>query len=138
MIQIGGKNLNSINKVELKKFGFVVGIIFIVLGFYPLIIGKPFNFYLFLTGGIFIILALFIPNSLSIIYKAWMKVGYVLGKINTFLILSAIYFLILTPIGIISRNFGRNSEKFQFRPDKDSYWIKKTPINVKENMKKIF
>ena len=125
-------------KKELRKFGLLVGSILFIIGAIPFFKGKTFNLYVSLPAITLILLALALPGTLNPVYKVWMKVGHVLGKVNSFLILSLIYFLVLTPIGIISKIFGKNSEKFRFRPDKNSYWIKKVPVNVKENMKRLF
>lgn len=126
------------DKIELRKFGILTGVILIILGAIPLFNGNLPRFYLVIPAFILIYFGLLRPGLLEPIYKGWMKIGYVLGRINSFLLLSIIYFLILTPIGIISRTLSRNSERFRFKRNVDSYWIKKEPVNIKENIRRQF
>ena len=138
MILTGGKSLNSTKNSELRKFGLLVGSIFAVIGLFPVIKGRSLNFYLIIIGAVFIILAVLTPNLLSPVHKGWMKIGRVLGRINTFLILSIIFFLFVTPIGFAYKIFGSGSKKFAHRLSKKSYWIKRNPANPKEEMKRTF
>ena len=138
MIQTGGKSLNSTNNSELKKFGLLIGLIFVVIGFFPAIKGRALNLYLIIIGVVFILLAVLAPNLLSPVHKGWMKVGKILGRINTFLILSIIFFLFITPYGFAYKIFGSSSKKFAHRLSKKSYWIKRNPANPKEEMKRKF
>ena len=138
MIQTGEKSLSSTNNSELKKFGLLIGSILVVIGIFPAIKGRALNLYPIITGAVFILLAVLAPNLLSPVHKGWMKVGKILGRVNTFLILSIIYFLFITPFGFAYRIFGSGSKKFTHKSNKNSYWIKRTPANPKEEMKRTF
>lgn len=138
MIQTGGKNLSLTDKSELRKFGLLIASIFIAIGIISLLKGKDLNLYLIIIALIMFLFALVMPNLLSPIYKGWMKVGKVLGRVNSLLILSVIFYLVVTPIGFIFRMFKTNSKKFAHKSNKDSYWIKTTPSDTKEDMKRMF
>ncbi|MBI3017312.1 MAG: hypothetical protein HYY62_04890 [Deltaproteobacteria bacterium] len=58
------------------------------------------------------------------LWKLWMKLGHVLGTINAFIILTLLYLLILTPIGLLRRLFGKNDLKTG-SPLENSFWIPK-------------
>ena len=58
------------------------------------------------------------------VWALWIKLGHVLGMINAFIILTLLYLLILTPIGLLRRLFGHHDLKKQ-SPIKDSFWIPK-------------
>ena len=67
-----------------------------------------------------------------------MKVGRILGRVNTFLILSIIFYLFVTPLGFEYKIFSAGSKKFAHSSNKNSYWIKRDPVNSKEEMKRTF
>jgi hypothetical protein len=138
MMQIGEENLNSTDKKELRKFGLLIGSVFMVIGIIPLLKGRELNLYLIFVAIPIILLGLIIPVYLSPVYKIWMKIGKVLGRINSFLILSVIFYLVVTPIGFIYRIFKADSRKFAYRTNNDSYWIRRHHNNPKEDMKRLF
>jgi len=138
MIQTGEKSLNSTKNSELKKFGLLVGSILVLIGIFPAIKGREPNLYLIIIGIIFLLLVVLVPSLLSPVYKGWMKVGRILGRINTFLILSIIFYLFITPLGFARKIFGSGSKKFAHKLSKNSYWIKRNPVNPKEAMKRTF
>lgn len=126
------------DKGKLRKFGLLVGSIFILIGSIPVVKGKDLNFYLIIIGAIMVLIAFVAPKILSLVYKVWMKISNILGRINSFLILSMIFYLILTPIGIVMRIFRINSRKFIYKWRKDSYWLKSARNSTRENMRKMF
>lgn len=125
-------------KTELRRFGLMLGFVLTVLGFLPAFKGKNINPFLIIPALALLLLALTIPNLLSPLYRAWMRLGEVLGRISSFIILSVIFYFVLTPIGIVRRMLTRSSEKFAYKTNKDSYWIKRAPGNPKEEMKRPF
>jgi hypothetical protein len=77
-------------------------------------------------------------KSSSILFKAWMKLGHFLGKINAVIILSVVYYVIVSPLGLAGRLFGVNSDKFKFKRDTLSYWVKREDIDYKKSMKNLY
>lgn len=113
------------DRIMLRKFGLLTGgIISLVFGtFLPLLRHKaiptwPWVFAVFLWA-----LAILAPERLHIIYRAWMRVGEVLGRINTAIILSIVYYLIVTPMGLTMRAFGRDPMLRKHDPNAPSYRI---------------
>ncbi len=130
--------MNLIEKVEARKFGFIVGSIFIIMGLLSAFKDKGINLSLIIPASILFLLALIAPGLLVPIYKAWMRLGAIIGRINSFLILSIIFYCVVTPITLIRRIFSKDSEKFAYKTAKGSYWIKRAPGNPKEEMKRTF
>lgn len=64
------------------------------------------------------------PAWLRPVYRGWMRVGEVLGWINTRIILTLVFFLVVTPIGLLMRLFGRSPIATAKR---DSYWTDVEP-----------
>lgn len=138
MIRIGEKNLNLIEKIEVRRFGFIVGFIFMVLGLFPFLKGEELNLLLIILASIMLLFAIVMPDLLSPFYKMWMRLGVILSKVNSFLILGIVFYFIFTPIGIIMRMFKKDSEKFAYKTAKGSYWIKRVSNNPADDMKRMF
>ena len=114
---------NSTDRKEIRKFGTIALIFFGCLLALGIFTGKklPVVLFGFLAAlGISFILA---PDRLSPVYKMWLKIGHVIGKIITTLILTILYFLVMTPAAIIKRFFG--GRPLPIKPDKtiSSYWV---------------
>ena len=60
-------------------------------------------------GAAFIVAGLLAPGQLGLIYRGWMAFGLALSKITTPIFMGVVYFLVIAPIGILRRTFGRNA-----------------------------
>ena len=96
------------------------GIIAIVL----FLRGKEAYRILCLLSAFFLAGAIFSPALLKTIYVLWMKFAFVLGWVNTRIILFAIFYLIFTPIGLVMRLFRDPLER-KIDKDASTYWVKK-------------
>lgn len=115
------KNINS-NKKELKKFGKSVGLVVLIIGIVLLIYSKP-TFPTFLGIGSFLITAAYIiPIILLPFQKIWMTFAVIMGFIMTRVILSILFYIIITPISFISKLFGKDFLNLKIEKDKKSYW----------------
>jgi hypothetical protein len=109
----GGKNLYSTNqhgaptRKQLRSFGFIVATGFLIIGLWPLIFRNqsPHRWARAVTV-IFGLAALLAPKALNQAYRIWMKVGEVLGRINSVIILSGLYYLLLTPTKLFMKLAG--------------------------------
>ena len=72
---------------------------------------------------LFLVMGFATPMSLLAVYKKWMRFAEVIGNFNTKIILSVTYFLVFTPIRIVSSVFRDDPLKRKFEPEKDSYWL---------------
>ncbi|MEM7401004.1 MAG: SxtJ family membrane protein [Pseudomonadota bacterium] len=74
---------------------------------------------------VFIVWGLLIPKTLNPIYKIWMRFGLIMGKITTPLILGILFFLIMTPMGILVRLFKEDPMARKLDLDKETYRVVK-------------
>ena len=72
---------------------------------------------------LFLVMGFATPISLLVVYKKWMRFAEVIGNFNTKIILSITYFLVFTPIRIVSSVFREDPLKRKLEPEKDSYWL---------------
>ncbi len=115
------KNIKS-DKKELKKFGVSIGIVSLVVGIILLIYSKQSYPYFLGVGGVLIISAYIFPTILFPLQKVWMALAVVLGFIMTRVILSILFYIVITPINFISRLFGKDFLNLKIEKEKKSYW----------------
>ena len=90
-------------------------------------------------GTALVLLGLIVPVVLKPVYRVWMALAVVLGFIMTRVILTAVYYLIMTPIGLIMRLLGKDPLHRRPDPNTASYWIPKTyPDESKERLEKYY
>ena len=119
-----------------RSFGLLFFIVFIVVGLWPVIKGETANIYLILISLFFLIFGLINSKILSPFNKAWIKFGEILGLIIAPIIMALVYFIILTPISLIVRMFGKDLLGLKFLKKQDTYWIKR--VKKLGTMKKQF
>ena len=113
---------NVTTNKELRSFGSLVGGIFAVIGFWPLLLrGQDYRTWALALAVLLIGPALVYPPALKPFHKAWMKLGHVLGWINTRIILGVIFFAVVTPMGMIRRMLGKDSMGRASSSTLDSY-----------------
>ena len=93
---------------QLRSFGFLVGGIFALLGLGPLLFGKEMRPWAVIPAGALLFLATVVPRSLAPIHRVWMKIGHVLGSINTKIILTVTFFGLFVPMGFVMRLAGKD------------------------------
>ena len=108
-----------------KSFGLLFFIVFLIIGLWPLKNGESINFYFITASIIFLLLGLINSKLLTPLNKSWIKLGEILGFIIAPIIMALVYFVILTPISIIVRIFGKDLLNLKFLKEKESYWIKR-------------
>ncbi len=113
------------SKKELRKFGLVVGAAFAVLGTISWWRGHVWPPRVMWTLAVFLMVpgALF-PAVLGPVQRGWMAFAEILGHYNTRIILTALYYLVMTPIGLILRIF-RDPLDRSLKKDRPSQWIKR-------------
>ena len=108
-----------------RSFGLLFFVVFLIIGLWPLKNGDNLNFYLIVISVIFLILGLINSKLLSPLNKLWIKFGEALGGIIAPIVMALIYFVILTPISLIVRIFGKDLLGLKFLKEKKTYWIKR-------------
>jgi hypothetical protein len=116
------KNIKG-DKSDWKKFGITMGVIFTIIGLYLLWKKNNYFEYSFFLSAAFFILGLVLPSVLKYVYKAWMSLAVVMGFIMTRVIMFIIFFLIVTPIGLIASITGKKFLDMKIDQSAKSYWI---------------
>jgi len=121
---------NNIKIGSNRSFGIVFFVVFILIGFYPLLNDGNLNIISILIGIIFLILGILNSRFLTPLNKIWFKFGIFLGQIISPIVMGIIFFLVVTPIAFIMRVLGKDVLRLKKKSD-NSYWIKKTDLKSK-------
>ena len=131
------KNINIRTK-DLKNFGLLIGVILFIISFISFFNNQEYYMNFFYIAFSFIIIGLIIPKFLKPIYKIWMILAIVLGWFMTRIILSLVFFIIITPIGIFLRLKGKDFLNLK-KDNQVSFWNKRdTKKEFNQNYEKQF
>jgi Saxitoxin biosynthesis operon protein SxtJ len=123
----------------LRSFGLVTsGMLVGLFGlFFPWIICRPYPYWPWILGGALALWAVLAPATLRGFYRLWMRFALVLGRITTPVIMSAVFFMVIAPVGFIMRMAGHDPMSRRLDRNLTSYRItaRKLP---KEHMEKPF
>ena len=118
-----------------RSFGIVFFIVFLLISTYPLLKDENIRLWSLIISIIFLFLGLLNSNLLSPLNKIWFKFGLLLGKIISPFVMGIIFFLVVTPIGIIMRLLKKDLLNLKFNKN-NTYWIEKS--GPKSKMKNQF
>tara|TARA_B100001027_G_scaffold215741_1_gene190353 strand:+ start:978 stop:1364 length:387 start_codon:yes stop_codon:yes gene_type:complete len=118
-----------------RNFGVVFSLVFLIIGLWPLVNYGEIRYWAILIAFIFLILGLLDSRLLNPFNKIWFKFGILLSKIVSPIIMGIIFFLVVTPIGLLMRIFKKDLLNLRFNND-ETYWIKKK--DDKSDMKNQF
>ncbi len=96
------------------------------------------SFYSMGFGGVFLMLGLVRYQLLIPIYKVWMLLALILGLIMTKVIITIVYYGVMTPIGLVKRGHFNKSMHLKFSRDSESYWVKKEWNSDPKRLEKLF
>jgi hypothetical protein len=130
--------MSSENIGQNRKFGYTVAIALLVISAYRIFLKHQQGWWVvFAVAMLLLLFALVLPALLNPLRLVWDKIGHVLGIINTYILLTLFYFLILTPLGLIMRIMQKDILKLKLRSNQTTYW-EDTPRNTDSNMKDQF
>jgi len=108
-----------------KSFGIVFFVVFLIISIFPLINEGNLRIWALIISIIFLILGLVNSNILTPLNKIWFRFGLILGKIVSPIAMSVIFFLVVTPIGILMRILRKDLLNLKIN-DSKSYWVEKS------------
>lgn len=111
---------------QLRQFGLMVGPILIAVGLWRLYKGdfETGRLVLWSAGGALLALGLLAPALLTPVYKGWMKLAHGLAYVNTRILITLIFYLVVTPIGLLMRMIKGDILAEKFDRNAPTYWNK--------------
>ena len=113
-----------------RSFGIVFFVVFLLIALYPLTYGGEIRIWSLIISIIFLILGLMNSSILSPLNKAWSRFGIFLGNFVSPIVMGVIFFLVVTPIGLIMKVLGKDILNLK-KSDIKSYWLKKKGLKSK-------
>ena len=113
------------DKQELRKFGlvFATGMVLIFGLFFPWLLDRPWPVWPWIVAGVFAVPALLLPQVLKPVFLVWMKIGHVLGWINTRIILGILFFFVFAPVALVLHLLGKDMLKQRLDASATTYRI---------------
>jgi hypothetical protein len=105
----------------LRRFGFILGAMSILLALL-LVVRHRAGLPLFLLGVLFVATAFVAPKALKHLHAVWTGVALLIGWVMTRVILTLVFFLVVTPIGLLQRLVRQSGVDLRFRTGASSYW----------------
>lgn len=121
------KSIKS-GKRELRQFGITIGIVLGLLGCLFWWREKDWYFYLLIFSTVFLFLGLALPFILKPLHKLWMALAILMGWLVTRVIIIILFYMIVTPIGLLARLCGKEFLNTKIDRNVNSYWILRKPI----------
>ncbi len=129
----------ELDRKGLRDFGLVTGgIVALLFGlFFPWLLDNRIPLWPWVIAGVLSVWGLAAPMSLQPVYRLWMKLGLLLSRVTTPIILGIVFYLLIWPMGLAMRIFGRDPMARQLDSASKSYRVAshKAP---KENMERPF
>jgi hypothetical protein len=115
-------------------FGILFFIFFLIIGLYPLISGGVIRIWSIVLSLIFSIITIIKPNLFTFLNKSWIQFGILLGRIISPIVMGLVFFIVVTPIGILVRILKK--DVMGLKRGASSYWIHR--VDKLQSMKKQF
>ena len=128
------KNLINIKRKDNITFGILFFILFLIIGLYPLKSGGTTRIWSLVLSSAFLIITIIRPNLLTFLNRLWIQFGILLAKIISPLVMSLVFFFVVTPIGILIRMLKK--DVMGLKRGAPSYWINRE--DKVQSMKKQF
>jgi hypothetical protein len=110
-----------------RSFGLVIGGALGIVGLLPLRDGGELRVWALIAAAPFVLLALVHPRWLHPLNVGWMRFGAVLNTVVSPIVMGVVFFLIVTPMGLVMRALGKDLLRLRRDPAARSYWIDRTP-----------
>ena len=110
-----------------KKFGLVMAAALTGLFLLRWVLSGSLAWWLLVPAICFLVASLLIPRVLTPVEAGWMKLAGWLGAVNSWILLTLVFAVVMTPLGLLRRLLGR--PPIALRPDADcqSYWRLRRP-----------
>ena len=115
------------NKIKIssnKSFGIVFFTVFLIIAIWPLLNGYEIRYWSLIISIVFLLLGILNSKILTPLNKIWFKIGILLGNVISPIIMSIIFFLVVTPTSFIMKILGKDLLNLK-KNTKNSYWIEK-------------
>ena len=117
--------MNKIKISSNRNFGLVFFFIFLVVSIWPLTHNESPRIWSAIISLAFLILVLTRSKLLTPLNRLWAKFGIILGSIIAPIVMGVVFFLVITPIGLVMKIIGKDLLSIKYDKKKETYWVKR-------------
>ena len=114
-----------------RSFGLTFSLVFILIGLWPLFSQNPVHLWSLGVASLLVTISALRPQVLALPNHYWLKLGLLLNKIVSPVILSSIYFIVFAPVGLVFKLFGKDLLALRLDDKVKTYWILREPPGPK-------
>ena len=128
------QNNNEIEIGSDRSFGIFFSLVFFLIGVYPLLFENNIRLWSLALSSVFLFFGVMIPSFLHWPNKLWFKIGLLLSTLVTPLVMSFLFFVVFSPIGILFKLINKDLLDQKIDKSSKSYWVlRKNPIGTMKN-----
>ncbi|MGE4218629.1 MAG: SxtJ family membrane protein [Alphaproteobacteria bacterium] len=110
-----------------RGFGIVFAVVFTIVGLWPLTGDRDPRWWSVALAAAFLLAALLRPGVLAPLNRLWTRFGLLLHKIVNPLVMGLMFFVVITPMGIVMRMAGKDPMRLRRDGAASTYWIAREP-----------
>jgi len=110
-----------------RAFGFVFAAVFLAIAIFPWVFGGSLRIWSLVVAAVFGVVALAVPRVLAPLNRLWLKFGLLLHRVVSPIVLGIMFFLVVTPMGLLMRALGKDLLRLRFDRAASTYWIQREP-----------
>ena len=114
-----------------RAFGIVFAVVFAVVGLWPLMSQGGVRVWALVVAALFLVAALLAPALLALPSRLWQRLGMLLHRIVSPVVLGFMFYVVVTPMGMLKRAVSRRDFRWRRGGSADSYWIRRDPPGPK-------
>lgn len=110
-----------------RAFGFVFAVVFVVIGVYPWVFGGGVRSWSIAVAALFLLASLVRPALLAPLNRLWTRFGALLHRVVSPIVLGFMFFVVITPMGLVRRVLVKDPLRLRFDRQSGSYWVPRQP-----------
>jgi len=114
-----------------RGFGWVFTAVFLIVALWPLVSGGTLHWWSLIIAGVILLITIVAPALLALPNRLWLRFGLALNRIISPVVLAFLFYIVVTPTGVLMRVFGKDNLRLRRNDSDGSYWIKRDPPGPK-------
>ena len=110
-----------------RAFGWTFVTVFLVIALWPLAVGGALRWWSLIASGLVLAATVAAPSLLALPNRLWQRFGLLLHRIVSPVVLAIMFYLVVTPTGMVMRVFAKNILRLRRESAAETYWIKREP-----------
>jgi nitrate reductase NapE component len=114
-----------------RSFGWLFTAVFLIVAVWPLLSGGMVRWWSLFIAAAFALVTVAVPKLLALPNRLWLRLGLVLNRIISPVVLAFLFYVVVTPMGALMRALGKDNLRLRRDDSHTSYWIKRDPPGPK-------